>query len=132
MTTKEWLNRGRDLDKEINALMQARREAFSACTSTTSKNKHDIIKTDKNPNAKLERLAEVNRQIDCRIDELLGIKQEILAAISKVDSTTYRAILTERYVNLKKWERIAIDLGYDYYWVLRLHGRALREIETHH
>lgn len=132
MSTKEWLNRGRDLDKEINALEQAKYEAYCACISTTGKLKHDTIKSEKNLNAKLERLAELNRQIDERIDRLIEIKQEILTAINSVDDATYRTLLIQRYVNLKKWERIAIEMNYDYYWVLKLHGRALQHIRIDH
>ena len=132
MNIKEWLSRGRDLDKEISALEQAKCEAYYACISTTSKLKEDIVKAEKTPNAKLERLAELNLQIDRRIDDLIEIKREILEAINDVEDATYRAILIQRYVNMKKWEYIATEMNYDYYWILKLHGRALKQVRIDH
>ena len=126
MTTKEWLNRGRDLDKEINALEQAKHEAYCSCTSTTNKLKDDTIKSDKNPNANLERLAELNHQIDAKVDELTEIKREIMRVVLKVEDEACRTLLAERYVYMKTWEQIAEILAAESSTVRgRLHNTAI-------
>ena len=63
------------------------------------------------------------------IDELISVKRETEAAISQVENSTYRELLRRRYLLNERWEQIAVGMGYDYRWVLRLHGRALLEIK---
>ena len=65
---------------------------------------------------------------DCFRLEMLKI--EIKGHIDKLENPTHRLIMTERYVNLKSFERIVADNHYSYYHVVhRLHPRALREVE---
>lgn len=131
MTTKEWLKRGWKLDREIQQLIEAREEAFTAATSTTSNTEGEKIQTSqKNTSeAKIIRYTAYTEQIDRRIDELYRIKQEILEAVSAVENVTCRTLLFERYVMFKTWEKIAVDMNYSWRQVVRLHGKALREIK---
>ena len=62
------------------------------------------------------------------IARLIDVKKEIAAVISSVERDDYRLILYERYVNMKKWEEIAVDSGYSERHVKRLHGMALKKI----
>jgi hypothetical protein len=34
-----------------------------------------------------------------------------------------------RYINNKGWDDVAREMGYDKRWIMRLHGRALKEID---
>ena len=131
MTTKEWLKRGWKLDREINQLIEARDEAFTAATSTTCGTEGEKIQvSQKNTSeAKIIRYTAYTEQIDKRIDELYRIKQEILEAVSAVENATYRTLLFERYIMFKTWEQIAVDMNYSYMHVARLHGKALQEVK---
>ena len=64
---------------------------------------------------------------ECRrdIERLLSIQKEIEVAIERVERSDLRLVLYERYVNLKRWEDIAADLGYTTRRVWQLHGEAL-------
>lgn len=135
MTTKEWLKRGWKLDREIQQLIEARDEAFAAATSTTCGTEGEKIQvSQKNTSeAKIIRYTAYTEQIDKRIDELYRIKQEIMEAINTVENSIYRNLLAARYINCKKWEQIAIDLGYDYYHVIKvLHPKSLAKIKIPH
>ena len=100
MTAKEWLNRGRNLNEEINALIKAKEKAlYDACN------------------------------VSIAYDKVYKIKQEILKAVSAVDNSTYRALLIERYINFKTWEQIADYMNYSRMHVTRLHGRALQKVK---
>ena len=68
----------------------------------------------------------INREISCYID----VKSEIREQIERVDSAELRLILQKRYLNLDKWEQIALDMNYCYQWVHKLHSRALLAIES--
>ena len=75
----------------------------------------------------LSRYADFAAQVDAQIDKLIDIKQEIAAVIAEVPDTTLRTLLTKRYLNFEKWEKIAVDLDRTRGgWVMRLHGQALR------
>lgn len=129
MTTKDWLMRAWHIDREVNALQAARDEEFARCASIVQRYDGDVVSGTMDPH-KFDRLAELDSEIDSRIDALWSVKQEIIAQIAEVDNVSYRTLLTERYVSCKKWEQIAVDMGYDYRWVLRLHGHALLEINN--
>jgi DNA-directed RNA polymerase specialized sigma subunit len=127
LTTKEWLSRATNIDKEIGRLLRERRAAWDRAVSVTSRLNANNVSGTKDPH-KYDTLVAYENLIDAKVDELYAIKQEIMAAINNVQDSTLRALLTERYINGKKWEQIAIDLNYSWRQIIRLHGRALQEI----
>ena len=62
-------------------------------------------------------------------ERLLSLKAEIKGLIDKLDNQTHRLILTERYINLKRWEDVAADNNYSWQHVHKLHNQALRSVE---
>ncbi len=128
MTTKDWLNRGWALDREITALESAKRRAYDRCVSGVA----SVSGAPGGGGASdggLSRYADFAAQVDAQIDKLIDIKQEIAAVITEVPDTTLRTLLTKRYLNFEKWEKIAVDLDRTLRWVMRLHGRALQAAE---
>lgn len=135
MTTKEWLNRGRNLNEEINALIKAKEKAlYDACNVSIAYDKERVQTSQYNSSEmKFSKFADYSKAIDDRIDELYRIKQEILNAIYEVKNSTYRTLLIERYINFKTWEQIAVKINYDYYHVIKhLHPKALKAINIPH
>ena len=133
MTAKEWLNRGRHLDKEINQLLEDQQNALnSACGSAVSYG-GDKVQASKTNSAerKFIAYADYSIEIDKRVDELYAVKCEIKAAINRVDNPLLRALLLARYVNMKTWEQIAEELDYSDKWVrTKLHSKALQMIKN--
>ena len=128
MTTKEWLNRARRLDYEISALIRAKDNAWEQVISITSSPSGVVVSSTKDPH-KFDRVIELDDKIDRRIDELCAIKAEILSAINKVEDTSLRTLLLERYINCKTWERIAVDMCYSFSTVVQYkHPQALNAI----
>jgi len=61
---------------------------------------------------------------------LLEVKKEIKAMIDGLKSPVHRLVMTERYINLKKWKEIADDNEYDVdYLQCKLLPMILKEIE---
>ena len=62
-------------------------------------------------------------------------RMDVLNTIEKIFSAdepitkTYYILLTERYIDGKTWEQIAVDIGYTIRHVWRLHGEALNRME---
>ena len=66
---------------------------------------------------------------DKMADTICTIEERIEEWNTKLNNTDHREILYKRYCQSKTWEVIACELDYSYRWILKLHGRALLEIE---
>ena len=63
------------------------------------------------------------------IARLVEVQREIESLINSLERPAHRYILYERYVNLKCWDEIAEDSGYNLRHVYKLHGGALSKIQ---
>ena len=134
MTTaevKEWLTQVRAIDKEVTALLNARDITLAQCTSITARPKEiDVLgSTDPRGDDPWIKYAELEADINEKIDTLCDTKREILAAIQRVNDGALRTLLVERYINVKTWEQVAEDMGYAWAQIHRLHGQALNVIK---
>lgn len=127
MTTKQWLMRARNIDREIDSLVKARGELYDRVTKITQSYTGDVVQSTKDPH-RFEKLAEYEIEIDIRIDKLIDVKREINSAINELTDWKLRMVLFERYLLGRTWEQIAVDMHYTYQHVCRLHGRALIEM----
>ena len=73
----------------------------------------------------LDKLEKKRRQIDEKIEELLGLKEEIEEAIATVDDPVMELVLTYRYINCYDWIDIAKKLHYTESYLFKLHRKAL-------
>ena len=104
MTTKEWLQRGIEIEEEIADLQAVNPVVFL-----------DEIN-----------VAVYEQNIKNRIGELYKIKNEILEAVNQVESATLRRLLIKRYIQNLTWEKI----NYSYKHVVHiLHPKALSAIK---
>ena len=74
------------------------------------------------------KLVDLNHEINGDIDQLIDLKKEILETINRVEDPSYQLLLEMRYINNKSWDDVARDMGYDKRYTMKLHGRALKEI----
>ena len=75
------------------------------------------------------KLIMIKEEINAAITRAIDLKQEIQETINKVHDFRYKMILEMRYINSKDWAEIAASLQYDEKYAMRLHGRALKEID---
>lgn len=128
MTAKEWLSRARTIDRELKALCEAREMMIAQMTKATQGFSADPVQSSKDPH-KFDRLGELAFDIDQRTRELDRVKAEILRAINRVPDGLCRIVLIERYLNMKSFERVAVDNYISIRNVWRIHGRALGMVE---
>ena len=64
-------------------------------------------------------------------EQAMAVRQykEIHDRIHKMQDGAEKEVLIRRYLMGRTWEQIAAEMDYNYRWVLRLHGRALRSFE---
>ena len=131
MTTKEWLNRGRDAMREIETLEKAKSAAASRAALAKSEITEKIAKRTKGRNDEtLVKYAEYSAELDRQIAELHYTLAEIARAIYSVRDGTLRLVLLNRYVLFKTWEQIAVDMNFTYRHITRIHGKALQEVNV--
>lgn len=129
---KRWLGRYRESNRCINALGSELQQWHARAESVT-KPLSDMPRggSGKNPlEDAMGHVWEIGEQINSEIVRAQQIRREITAAIDQMDNGTYRTLLRLRYISLKKWEWIAVDMDYDYRWVLHLHNKALKNLNT--
>ena len=135
LSTKEWLKRAWKIDNEITALERELLSAKERMLSVTAHYSDIKVQTSKKNSTEDAMVAYIDyeKKIIKRIDELYAVKCEIFDAISKVDNSIFRALLTLRYLQFMTWERIAEAIDYDSVkWVrTSLHMRALNEVRKH-
>ena len=131
MEAKAYLSQVRKYDRLINNKLETIASLKSLVTSVTIELKSDVIQSsgtkDKMASA-VERIVDLEREIDRDIDQLVNLKREVMSVIDKVEDPVLIDILYKRYFRYEKWEEIAIEMNYSYRQVTRLHGQALQEV----
>lgn len=72
------------------------------------------------------RLDELERKLREKQDKSVRLMGEITDSIAEMEDATERTLLRYRYICGYTWEQIAVDLGYSWQWVHKLHARALK------
>lgn len=135
MTVKEWLNKGRKLNIEIAELKKAKDNAFVSACGGSAAGSEEKVQTSLNngTEGKFSAYAQYSADMDDRLKELYTYQRKMLKLINRVDDSTYRALLTARYINCETWEQIAIDMNYSYVHIVhRLHPQALDAINIYY
>ena len=60
------------------------------------------------------------------IDYFVDLKHKVINQIQSLDNRSYAEILYKRYIEFKRLELIAVELGYSYNRIRHLHGEALK------
>ena len=127
---KKWLRRYLDLNGAINQKILELDAVRSLCEKVTpSYSGMPQQPGNSTKDNSYLRLVTMSQKIDREIDRYVDMREEIQTAISMVDDIQLRTLLSLRYINGLTWEKIAVEMNYDYRWILRLHGKALSEIE---
>lgn len=127
MTVKEYLRQAYSIDQRINAKIEqvtSLRELTTRATATLS----DMPSGTRNNHSKeniIAKMIDLEDEINADIDELIGLKQEILSVIKSVENTEYQTLLELRYLCFKSWEQIAVELGYSLHHLYKIHNAAL-------
>ena len=76
----------------------------------------------------LVKVADMSREIDREIDELVDLKWKIRQVIKTAGDIELIAILEAYYLTRNSWEQVAKNMGYSLRTVLRLHDKAISKI----
>jgi len=130
---KEYLSQAMWLDRIINNKLEQKEvlEALSQrCTVDFSREK---VCGGSEATSPMEdatvKIIDLSNEINKDIDTLVDLKKVIMKTINDIGDFRYRLILEMRYINNKDWTEIGNSMGYDTRYTMKLHGRALKEID---
>ena len=132
MTARDFVGQALALNKEIRAKESQIQMLRDQATHVSAVMEGDKVQTSPKPDQMgdiVARIVDLVAEYGRDVDRLLALKMEIQQAINSVNRANYRAILTERYINFKRWEDIASDNNYSWRAVHKIHSRALEKIK---
>ena len=129
MTAKQFLSRGRWIEREITSLIRTRDETRDRLTHITQNYDGDGAQTTKDPH-KFDALVELEYKLDERIDALCAVKTEILDTICKLEDSRERLALQLYYIDMKTWEEVCVEMNYSWKQIMRIRKRAIANVEV--
>lgn len=132
MTAKQFLSQARRIDKRIDNYVEEITQLLTLATKTTPSNAQERVQssgTGDKVGDGASKIADLQKEMDEWVDELLIKKEEIRKVIEQVDDTDCYDLLYKRYILYKKWEQIAVDKDITTMGVWKMHGRALKKVE---
>ena len=128
MNAKQFLSRGRWIEREISTLMKTRDETRDRLTHITQSYDGDGTQSSKDPH-KFDALLELEDKVDRKIDELYQVKCEIMDAIDKLEDSRERIALRVYYIDMKTWEEVAVELHYSWRATMYVRKTAIKHME---
>lgn len=132
MTAKAYLKQAQFLDRRIKTKLQQ----ISSLEDTATRCTASISDMPRNPNRggsrmaeAVEKIVDLENEIKQDVADLVALKREVMATISRLPDIQQQLLLEKRYFCYMRWEDIADDLGISPQHTYRIHGYALKEIE---
>ena len=128
MKAKDYLSQARNLDARINTKIKQVSQLNALATRATS----TLGGMPHSPNKGTARMAEIvekivdlQAEINADIDALVDLKRAIAALIRSVPDSSQQTVLEKRYLCFEPWEQIAVDMNYSLHYLYRVHTAAL-------
>lgn len=129
MTAKEYLKSIKYLDKAINA-KQAELDKLKHDAESLKGIVYDSIKVQNNnasdPMKIIDKIIQLNNEINAEIDKLVDLKAEAHTKIEKVCNEKFISLLTDIYINGYTFEKTAEKMNVHYNTIRKWHGQALQ------
>ena len=131
MTAKDYLSQGYRLDQRIKSKMEQISNLNDLATKATvamSGMPHSPNRGSSTMANAVEKIIDLENEINAEIERLVILKQNIIDAIQSVEDMEYQTLLEKRYLCFQKWEQIAIDMDYSIDNVFKVHKKALAAV----
>lgn len=135
MTTRQYLNRGYGIKKEIeilNSVIQEIRENIDGVKGISYagiKVQGGPLKDEGPILDKISKMQDIEKKINKAKHELVFFQEELCEKIFKIQDSNERNILYLRYIVNLKWEEIYKKIGYSHSQTHRIHKEALENIK---
>ena len=132
MGSKEFLNKIRYIDMMINCKLEQVAELRSMLLPGAIRYDKDKVQTSNNADSisdTVSKIMELEEKINTDIDELVELKSVARENIERMGNDVEKVILYKRYFNNESFENIAVECGYSWRHIHRLHGEALKNFD---
>lgn len=132
MTTKHYLEQIERLDRMIQNKLSEICQLKHIATSITIVPKEVNVQVssdkDRMGNA-VSKLLDLEKETDQLVDDYIEKRKRIIEQIDSMEDANMYHVLSERYIMRKELGVIAVEMGYSFKQVCRIHGDALKEFE---
>lgn len=132
MKTKDYLSQISRLNKMINNKLSEISQLRELSISISAISNEERVQTSPNFDkigSSIAKIYEMESNLDKMIDDYLLKKERIIAQIETMEDENTYNILFSRYIEGKKFEKIATEMEYSWRQIIRLHGKALQQFE---
>ena len=131
MTNRDYLIQARGLDRLIRSKLEqidSLRDLADKCSSTLTGMPGNSDRSVSTVADTVAKIVDLQVEILHDIDELVGIKRDIIRCVKAIGNTELQTLLELRYLCFKTWEEIAVELKYNIRHIYRLHDEALDKL----
>ena len=131
MTAKEYLNRARLLEQQINAKLDRMTRLRALAEKVTATMDGEAVCHTRNVTSlqdQINSLIDEETVLQSEIRRLADLKEEISEVLNLIDDPDCRLLLELRYLCFCAWDEIAEVMHFHVRTVYKIHGRALRKL----
>lgn len=132
MKTQDYLKQVERLDRMIQNKLAEIKQLRGMATSITIAPKTVNVQTstdkDRMGNA-IAKIIDLETETDNMVNKYIQKRREIVNQIDSVKDTNMYHVLSERYIARKDLSVIAVEMGYSFKQICRIHNKALTEFE---
>lgn len=132
MTVRDYFENAYKIDQRINSKIE-RIQAYESLATNISSTISGMPGSGNRNIHKMENLlvkvADLQNEVQEELEQLIDMKVEITHLINKLENREQQLILEQRYLCMKTWEQIAVDLGYHSRHVRRLRDEAIDRLD---
>lgn len=134
MTPKEYLSQVRRLDVLIKQRLEQKEELLQL-NGLVGRGISERVQSSPKGEASFVRIVEkiesLEAEITALIDKYVDLKRVIIGQIQALPDVKYSQVLYKRYVEGKRLEAIALEMGCSYHRLKHVHGYALKAFGDH-
>lgn len=131
-STKGYLSQIERLDRMIQNKLSEINQLKHIATSITIAPKEVNVQASSDKDrvgSAVAKLLDLEKETDKLVDEYIDKRKRIIEQIDSIEDTNMYHVLSERYIMRKDLSVIAVEMGYSFKQVCRIHGNALMEFE---
>ncbi len=133
MGTVEFLSQAYHIDLRINSKLEQLESLNSLAAKATAAFGNEPVSGSRDVHrreAVICKIVDLQNEINDDIDCLVDTKRKVREMIESVPNVDYRIVLELRYLNFRKWEEIAVSMGYALRSVHYIHDKAIEYLKA--
>ena len=132
MGTVEFLKQAYYIDVRIDNKLEQMEALNALATKATTTFGNEPVSGTRDVHKREEticKIVDLQNEINADIDNLVDLKRELRKTIESIPNVDYRTVLELRYLNFRKWEEIAVTMGYRLRNVHYIHDKAIEYLD---